>query len=311
MVTTALHQEAMDTANERLDLQSIRRPHLSDLIPLEAIVREHCPLPVTYDVSKTQPPYFNEFTYGECLGGLMLAPQSCEIAARMTELAVNDDAGHRQFDPLPVILERLATTSTLDKYQLNPVSRPEVTDVAFVPGTNLFRDIVSREALTRAMFENDALIIKLHPLTHDQHIRELAGEFGYHRLIDPQESGWAYLSQATRIYATSTTEMGLYASLFNKPVHNISQFMKEHTGAFHQFFRHIGPDPSTSTERLLRVLRSPFSGVFFPQDPNVEERISIYLRTVMEVRQAFKPLVYEMSPRQWASVKSIPQEQPR
>lgn len=294
MVTT--EEQGYTIGDERLrdnlgEFHDLRKPHLEDLREVEVMVRQRAPLPTTYDVNRNQPQWFQEFTHTECLGGLLVTPQSGEAAARMVQIGV-DERSSLDRDPTEWIMDRLERTGTLDKYRLQGVSMPDVERVVFTPGSNLFTTMVSREILTRAMWEDDDLFIKPHPMTNEGNMRMLCREFGYHRIIPPMESGWEYLRKATVVYATSSTELALYAVLLGKEVRNISNFFHETMGVYHPLFR------LRDRGELVAALSSPYSGFIIPgDDPN---RVDEYFRRAMELRRTLRPLTYEMGPVQWA-----------
>ncbi len=300
MVSMISHRERMRDLPKRLgSFASTRKPHLAALAPLEEVVRSSTSLPWTYDVSRTQPPYFHEFAYTEAIGGLMIAPQSAEIAARLVEKALTESSSI--FDPLPGIWERHRQSGTLDKYDLKDPSSVH-RKVAFLPGSNLFASMVSREALTRLMHEDSEVVIKPHPLTEDNLLACLGIEFGYHRILEPGVSGFACLFQAQQVYATSATELALYAALLGRPVTNIGNVQTEARGAYHPLFRLIAGRPGNEARDILtRVLKSPYSGVFWPHDPEAQARIATYVGAALELRQFFKPLVCEEPRLDWAA----------
>lgn len=269
-----------------------RSPHLVRLEALEEIIHELAPLPASYDVGRFQPPYFNEFTYTEMMGGLIVAPQSCEAYARVVQVAA-DRGDESDFDPVPAILKR----DHMDKYQLETPTGALPKRVALLPGSNIFGAAVCREALTRQMHEDPDLVIKLHPLTNEGTVRDLGRLFGYHRLVPALQSGWAYLDAAAEVVTTSTSEMGLYAILLDKPVANVTKFAFEARASYGPWYRHLwGRDPATAKASLRHLLRSPYSGFLHPDDPDVRERAKAFFGAAMEVREPFKPLVAEYNP---------------
>lgn len=273
------------------DFASIRGDHLKDLSGVEAIVRDKAPLLASYDVNRGQSPYFHEFTYTECLGsGLLVSPQSTEASARLVRMALEySDQG---FDAASVIMQQREERGTLDKYKLASGDEVKVKAVAFVPGSNMFHSMVSREALMRAMWEDEELVIKPHPLTTDQLVGELCSIFGHYRVLDPKLSGDACLVAAERVYACTTTEMGLYAVLMGKPIRNVGDFFNEGRGAYSAFYRQLwNKSPEDAKATLTHILASPLSGFMHKDDPNVAERIGIYFDAAMAVRESLKPVL--------------------
>lgn len=273
------------------EFAAMRGSHLADLSPVEAVVREAAPLPISYDVNRLQQPYFSEFTYTEMIGaGLLVSPMSVEVSARLVQAAL--DRPEQGFDAAASVLDRVEAGGSLDKYKLSADEAPKAKAVAFLPGSNIFHDMVSREALSRAMHEDDDLVIKPHPMTDGKIIGELCGMFGCHRVLEPRISGHACLMAAERVYALSTTEMGLYAVLMGKPVTNIGNFWNEGRGAYSAFYRPLwGKSPADAKAILTKALNSPFSGLMHKDDPDLSERASTFFQAAMDIRALMKPLM--------------------
>ena len=295
MVTIESQQKRLsdnETQNAKLtvDFAKLRSEHLKLLAPLEEEIRRQAPLPISYDIGRSQPPYFNEFTYTELLGGLYVSPQSCEAAARMVQEAVDCQD--------PILADVMDFIPLRDKYKLDEKPLASPPNVVFLPGTNIFRIAVSKENLSRLMHEQEDIMLKLHPLTDEGLTRFLGMNFGYHRLIGGRVSGAAVLSASQRVWVTTSTEMGLYAMLEGKPVGNITNYAYEPRGSYNPFYRVLWN--ATNKRRAIRqVLNSPLSGFFHPEDPHVREKIGKYFEHAMSWRAAYKPLVEEYSRMEW------------
>lgn len=274
----------------------LRSPHLAELQGLEALVRATAPLPVSYDVGRIQPPHFHEFTYTEGLGCLMVSPQSREAAARLAA----GTARHARFSVADAIEARLRSGEPADKYRLDAPLNPAATKIAFIPGSNIFGTMVSRELFTRTLTEDPEIFIKPHPITDERLIRHLGREFGYHRLLDPRSSGVAYLAQAERVYTTTTSELGLFAVLMGVPISNIGNYINESGGIYHHFYRLVfGLEPARAREDLRAALDSETAGLLHPDDPDPERRLRHFFARAMSVREMLKPFVNEISPIAW------------
>lgn len=286
LVDAAIHDKKIGP-----EFAAMRGDHLAQLRPVETIVRAAAPLPASYDVNRTHPPYFSEFTYTEFLGsGLLVSPMSAEVSARLVQKAL--DSSDQGFDAASAILAQRQQRGTLDKYKLATGAAPTAKAVAFLPGSNIFRDMVSLEALSRAMHDDDELVIKPHPFSDDGLIGHLCQTFGHHRVVQPNASGDAYLMAAERVYACTTTEMGLYAVLMGKPVSNIGNFFHEGRAAYSAFYRPLwGKCPADAKALLTHALNSPFSGFFHKDDPDLESRAATYFGAAMDFRAYFKPMI--------------------
>lgn len=275
---------------------NLRQPHLNDLKELEQKIRNLCPLEYcTYDVVRFSKPYFREFSYTEMMGGLLVTPTSSEIAIQTTSFAINNPVDELNPHIQDFFGERIEKQGGLDKYKLNQeISKKNVKKIVFLPGSNIFGELVSKENLARLLWEDSDVYVKFHPFTHEGTIRALCGDFGYERFIDPMESGWEYLFNAEEIWVTSATELGFYGVLFDKTVHNISNFFAEQKGAFYPIFKHvIGKEKEVAKENLLQLLSSPYSGFFMPNDPDVDSKIKLFYKKSMELREPHKPMIFE------------------
>ena len=296
------------------EFSTIRKPHLEILQPLVEYAKEQSELPVVYDVTRLNPPYFHEYTFTEFLGCLYISPQSTEVAARLVDFASKTETEQSSFNIVTEIFKRNEFEPTLDKYRLN---NEEIENypkkVVFIPGDNIFKPMISREILTRIMIENDECKIKPHPMTSPDLIRVLGREFGYRRILDPMLSGWNCLKHAQEVYCSTSTEMGIYASILEKPIYNIGNFFNEAKGAYSPFYRLLwNKAPDECSDILYNVLNSPYSGVFHPKDPDVRNKIKTFFAKSLEIREDMKPLVYEIGPTEWADIqmsKITPQPQ--
>lgn len=296
MVETALHKRRMnDMAFQRSkispEMAGRRAAHLSRLGSIEELVREHCPLPITYDVTRMLPPFFAEFTFTELLGGLWINPQSSEIAARLVAAAV-DDFSEPDFNVAGVIPLR-------DKYTLaGATERPR--RVVFMPGDNMVDSAVSPDYLLRVMHEHPDAVIKPHPMTSGQMVRRYGIRFGYQRVLDPMTSGAALIPGLEAAYLAPTSELGLYAVLSDVPIFNIARFNYEPRAAFSPFYRLLwNLPPAEARARLIRALNSPLSGFLHPDQPDIEARVRRYFENAMQVREFFRPLMQELAPDQF------------
>ncbi|AGS81088.1 hypothetical protein [Caulobacter phage Cr30] len=279
------------------DKQHLRNPHLQDLKDLEQKIRDYCPLDYcTYDVVRFSRPYFKEFSYTEMFGGILVSPASSEIAVQLSEFGLNQSVPVNDFEHLEKFLQdRLDSQGSLDKYSLKKSpSFNSVDRIVFLPGSNLFPEMVSKEILARLLWENPDVLAKFHPFTNEGTIRAICADFGYDRFIDGNESGWHYLKNAKEVWSTSASEMGLYAVLFGIPLKNVGNFFTEHKGAFYPVFKFVADKPIEVAQRTLKhLLASPYSGFFIPSDPNVDEKIQKYFKKAMELREFHKPSIFE------------------
>jgi hypothetical protein len=268
----------------------VKDPGLSRLAELEQHIQLNSPLPVSYDVNRPQPWYFTELAYTEMLGALYIYPMNHEMACRLVEDSVKQTSG---FDPAKVIMARLEEAKTLDKYQLSPLLLPGRYPIVILPGSNQLTTHVDRGALARLIWERPDTLIKPHPLTDDRLLSRLGREFGVSRILPANASGWAAVDQASEVYCSSTTELALYAALRGIPVKSIANIFFERSGSYFPFFRLIVDKPSAyASQKLLKILSSPISGVVFAEDPDWPYKIDKFIVRALKLRSRFKPRIF-------------------
>jgi len=261
-----------------------RGSHLERLKPAVALAERLAPLPLSHDVTKLQPPFFFEFSWTEMLGGLYVSPQSAEISARLCQAAA------------AVPFAGDLGLKALDKYAGLQPPRDTPRQVAFLPGSNILQKALSYEALIRAMHDEPELMIKPHPMTDAATLRSLGRAYGYHRIVDAEVSGAELLLGCETAYVCPTTELGLYGALYGKRLVNIGNVRAEAQGAYNGFYVQIWRDPSA----LRRMLACGLAGWFDPEDPALDAKIADFFALAMQLREAFRPLVREISPTDYA-----------
>lgn len=264
-----------------------KRPGLKAVEPIEEALRRRSPFPISYDVNRSQPWYFSEFAYTEFMGGIYVYPQNDELACKIMQAAVPGDLAVEA-----LFREREQREGTLDKYQL-PATDLRPKKIVILPGTNLLTTLVSREALTRCMWEDEEIVIKPHPITHENEIKRLKFEFGAGRVLPAQVSGAAMIRSADVIYTVGSTELAMYGVLHGARVVNIGNVFFERTAAYYPMMRRVQDQPqAVARARLLEMLTAPDTGVLFPEDPAWPEKMDAFFENAMALRQQFKPLVF-------------------
>jgi hypothetical protein len=293
------HKHLMSDPNHQKekiqDFANRRKKSLSERLgPVEKLIRTYCPLPITYDIGRLQLPYFNEYTYNDSMDAIYVSPQNTEVASIMSKRALEDEKNIR-FDFNNSFDLGKNELNTYDKYNLNKSTIDFNKKVVFPPGSNLFFKLVSKENLYRLMHEDQEVSIKPHPLSNNDLLRKLGRDFGYHRLIDHNLSGYTILERADYVWGTTASEMPIRAALLGKHVLNIGNFFEEQIGSHMPINRLLWNYSGEEAKvRATRVLSSPLGGFFFPEDPNLEENIKLYFKETMALRDGFKPLLYTM-----------------
>lgn len=255
-----------------------RNKQLPCLDNIESHIERLCPLTVSFDVKTIQPPYFSEFSYHDCLGGIGLTTMSSEINARLTKIASEDNCDLN----FPI-------GTVMDKYVLSKYPKKH-KKVIFLAGSNSM-DLIDQCKLQQLVHEDDEWVIKLHPVTTAPKIREIASVYGYHRLIDPNISGFSLLETAEQIACMQTSELYLVARLLGKPVIDFTRYDKAWLTAYHQIIRLL--DNTDNDRRIINnVLMSELSGYIRPEYSNeiMTDRINKYYSLAMEERNKFKML---------------------
>lgn len=257
--------------NERLKSDDIAR--------LETMIENLCPIAVTCDVRSIHPPYFMEFCYHDMLGGLNVTTLSAEVTARMAER----------------IAERPATgkfpiQGVFDKYKLQGYTRKH-RKVIFLAGSNS-HNLIDQSKLQEVMLSDDEWVIKLHPVTNDQTVRDLAGLYGYDRLIARDVSGFAVLKHAEEIATMQTSEIFILARYLGKPVTDVTRYDRAWLSAYHHICRLFD---GTDNDKVIidRLFTAEGCGHIRPEhsDEEVRQNLERYYAEAMEIREGFKMTV--------------------
>lgn len=248
----------------------------------EELVRDLCPLPISYDVDSTQGLDFSEFSYTEYLGGLYLNTQNIEANTRIILEASQISAKYNHIEQL------LAYCS--DKYELNTDTKDaKVPHLAFMTGHNMF-DLISREIVARIAFEQPDFMIKLHPLTNDEYASKVGAALGWDKVISPNFSGVSLLKNCDTAYVHTATELTSMAVLLDKKIVNISNFFMESMGIYYPINTLLFK--STKPKDILNnIIDCEFSGIIMPymSDSEIETRVKAYYDKAMQYREILRP----------------------
>lgn len=254
------------------------------LLKLEAEFESVTPLPITYDVKPIQTPYFSEFTYFDFLkDGVLFESMNNEVNARIMEQSVNTGSNDKEI--LKTILDNFN-----DKYNLiSEVSNKKLKKIVFLPGSNL-RHLVDRSKLDRILFHNPEFMLKPHPITTPEALKDLGNLYGWHRIIDPNESGYSYLKQADVVITTANSELSLVANMMNKQWIDVthSNHLRECPyGSMNLFFQEMNSE--YNRDIMARIFNAKDSGIVFSWQDDSKERMCLYIDSVMKIREFFRP----------------------
>lgn len=257
--------------NQRLVSDQIER--------LEEMADRLAPIALTCDVRSIHPPYFMEFCYHDMLGGLNVTTLSAEVTARMAERIAQRPA--RGLFPIQEMF---------DKYELKGYNGRH-KKVIFLAGSNS-HNMIDQGKLQQLMLSDPEWVIKLHPVTNDQTIRDLAGLYGYDRLIDKTYSGFALLKHAEEIATMQTSEIYILARYLDKPVTDLTRYDRAWLGAYHHICR-LFTNTSKDKELIDRLFTAEGCGHIRPEhtDAELEANLTRYYADAMEIRESFKMVV--------------------
>jgi len=249
---------------------------------IEDIIIEKAPKPISYDVDSTQPVNFTEYSYTEYLGGIMINTQSIDINARGLQLSSEIDSEYDNTENLKKVMK--------DKYILESINNEEYPKhVCFFAGQNMF-DIMSKEIISRLAFENDEFYVKLHPLTDDIQSGNISRIVGWDKIINPKLSGFELLKNCEVAYTSTASELCSAAVIYGKKVVNVSDFFTESIGIYYPINRILTIDGINSKKMLNNMINDKSSGLLFPWMEDIEERIDLYFKRTLELREIYKPL---------------------
>ena len=180
-----------------------------------------------------------------------------------------------------------------DKYNLDSADHAHsgAKKVVFVPGHNML-DVASVELITRLIHEDPEVVIKPHPLTNDETMGFLGTRFGWNRMVDKMASGHKMLLDSDVVYTTSASEFALSGTVLGKKVVNISNFFNELVGGYYpisHFLFMAHNESITKAQQVLSCLvNSEKSGLIFPWQENIEDRIQSYYANSLDVKQRFQ-----------------------
>jgi len=267
---------------------------------VEPLIRKHSPYPISYDVQSLNGMLtdlkFSEYTYTEFLGGVWVHTQCQEINCRLLQAA--SETSHPSL--LPQQLHSVLGEELGDKYLLNGDlgEWTRARRIVFMPGHNLL-NVASEEIISRLIFEHDDIYIKLHPLTLEDIVENIAKRYGWNKIIPRELSGFKLLQQCDEVYTTSASEMAFSGVLLGKSVYNVSNFIWEGYGGYLPLFRLMFKHSDLIKNQAIihNLIQCPWSGLIFPHQQDVEERVMQYYQKTLELRNFFKPLSPPFRPR--------------
>ena len=286
-----MYELAKESAREvktKLGLPLDGRNSLSRFSTLESVFRSclHPDIP-SFDVNRVQPADFDEFSYTDGPNLFYGHTQSIEINTRLLLEASYYDETITDYINL--------FTSLKDKWDLGKQDKSALNKkVFFPPGVNM-RWLINTDYVLRKFAEDKSWMLKPHPVTTDEDVKQAKIAFGITRLFDRKKSGMSLFYTADEIGYTTTSEFGLLALMNNKKMTNFSKFDYEPHGSYYSFYKtiRIRENELPGKEVINRILSCPWSGVV---DINIsldeaEKRFKLFKEKAIELREKYKPLV--------------------
>ena len=282
-------RENAECIRRQLDLPGDGRGAMENLRRLEKAFQDSmAPDIPSYDVDSVQSPDFDEWIYTEGLNCFMAFTQSVEVNARILDEASRWDGPRR----VPYA-ENLAK-SIGDKWSglREPGLIPEDVRVFFAPGGNLFH-AVNWDNVLRSICTDARWMIKPHPITQDDALRELKLRHGVTRILDKSWSGMQILRRASHAGYVTSSEMGIVAMLLGKPVTDFTLFEREQAGRYSGFYLALEKSEEAPGTVLDRIMSCPWSGIvpLSLETREASERFLEYKEKTLEIRRACKPMV--------------------
>lgn len=257
--------------------KKIKKINLSHLSELESLIISLSPMPCSYDVSRVQDLNFCEFGYTEILKDyIYLYPQNSEFAFKMAFEAHKYNLNNFDIKSL-----KLIDKYELEKFDLND----KINSICFLPGSNILKNSVEINTLNKIMYLDELCYIKPHPLTNGTELRELKCLFPT-RIINPKWGAFSILNKTNRVYCSSASELGIYASLIGKKVIDITSFSQMSSLAFSPFYRFLNY-PYKKID-LIKVLSHHYGGIFYYKDKNNKDKLKDYFKMILELKKQNK-----------------------
>lgn len=199
-----------------------------------------------------------------------------EIQQKAIHDQIITEEGQKIFDDL--------RDSISDKYSLRKKrSSPEF--VIFLPGANIYADIIDEEKVKKLVKEEGA-VIKMHPLTPDGLKTHLLYTYGKQNVIEKKQSGHELLESAKKVGFSYNSEMGLAAICKGKEVICVGKNQNTYTycGIYQAIFDNeehplgsYGED-DTPEKRMLQILSSSYNGLVSVLSENPKEKINNFFK---------------------------------
>ena len=221
---------------------------------------------------------FTEFMYFDMMGGLLLNAMSAEISARVSQKV--SKLGREEDFNMDWVFDKYLLKNSGLKYK----------KVLFLAGSNSTH-LMDQCAIQRLMDSDTQWMIKPHPITTEQTIRELASVWGYSRIIHPKESGNLLLRNCDEFAATQCSELFLVGRLLGKPVTDVTRYDRAWFSTYHPICRLVD-NTDNDFDIINNCLMNDSSGYVRPEysDSKVRTFARNYYNMCLEERRPFEML---------------------
>ena len=276
---------------ERIGETPVKDEYLEFALEVEQwLESRNAPLPVTFDVAHCQPPFYSEYTYSDFAGGIWVRSLSAEFNSRYFQALFQQDLPKDNVWPVDHRAEGSMTKIPWrEKYDLKHTGRESKAEknnhnIIFLAGTNLFQNI-AWEIVDREIYSFDKTLIKPHPLTNDDGLKKLSKRYGWHRIIDLNDSGYYWYSQAETISTTANSELFVRSIIDGKLKECLTKISTIAKASYFPFFR-MSQLVDYGKEIEEEIL-NPWSGFVFPQQ-QWKTRLKAYFETTMDFRKRWR-----------------------
>ena len=172
-----------------------------------------------------------------------------------------------------------------DKYSLKKYRGEQHDFVVFLPGTNIYADVVNEGKLHNAVKQGAK--IKMHPLIAKSLQTKLKLTFGKENIIDNKVSGHQLAENAKIVGCCKNSEMGLAALAKGKAVYLFDKEDLKRTYTYTDLYNNIWVNGVPNVNRFKSILSAKYSGLIPNVVANVDERVEhffTYFKGVTHVK---------------------------
>ncbi len=276
---TRLHLHKDGDNKDRIGPENKRNKKLSSLHRIEDLIDQHLDFPLGTDCITIEPPFFKTLNYYDVLGGIQIGTASAEINWQLAQKIKDEDAElefpHSFVD---------------DKYEMAPGEQaPKFKKVIMLPGSNLFQAIDQSKLIE--LLKDPEWVIKPHPVTNRDSIRDIANFCGYDRIIeiDRKFSGHGMFNNAEEIATLQSSEFSFLARLKGKKFVDLTRLDTDWLLTYHSHCSVIEHDDNDA-QRITNIMMHECSGFLHPtmEDEEIIERIKRYKEAVLALREPYR-----------------------